>query len=384
MVPGSTSMSVRCGVGTRPGARVRAIVMAALVMMGVSSCETFQFYRQAVGGQVSIARSAEPADELIASDHTDAALKARLEAVADDLRFARERLGLDPGARYTSYVRVAGGYVVWNVFAAPEFSTSPKLWCYPFVGCASYRGYFDRRDARHYAAQLAMEQHDTVVGGVAAYSTLGWFDDPVLSTFVTWPDHDLAGLIFHELAHAKLYIPGDTSFNEAFASFVERQGLVEWLRARGDEATVKQMTMRWRASDRFVAYLLRWRDELQHLYDQPYERTALRLLKAELLQEVERCYRSNQAVFGDQEWFFRKSLNNAGFVPLAAYNERIAGFAGLFEDSGGSWPAFYRDAARLGRLSDQSRDAELDRLGREFEAEQAVVVARVQCDALAF
>jgi predicted aminopeptidase len=362
---------------------MRAVFFALLAVLA-ASCETLEFYKQAVAGQWSIVRKEEPTAKLTESANTDATLRDRLVTVAVLLRFAEDRLALEPGKRYSSYVRIEGEVVVWNVFATPEFSTLPTRWCYPVVGCASYRGYFDQRDAKRYAHRLNLKRHDTIVGGVAAYSTLGWFDDPILSTFVGWPDADLAGLIFHELGHGKVFISGDTPFNEAFASFVERRGVVEWLRANHDDAQIERVTQRWQMSDRFVAYLLRWRDELQRLYDQPYNAVALRLLKSELFAEAERCYRDNRAVFGDQDWFFRRGANNARFVPLAAYNELMTGFAGLFAQAGESWPKFYEDVAALGRLGRDSRSTELARLGREFEAEHGTGVDQVRCEALQF
>jgi predicted aminopeptidase len=362
---------------------MRAVVFALLAVLA-ASCETLEFYRQAAAGQWSIVRKEEPTAKLVASANTDATLRDRLVTVAALLRFAEDHLALKPGKRYSSYARIEGDAIVWNVFATPEFSTRPTRWCYPVVGCASYRGYFDRGDAKRYAQRLKVGQHDTIVGGVAAYSTLGWFDDPILSTFVDWPDTDLAGLIFHELGHGKVFISGDTPFNEAFASFVERRGVVEWLRANHDDAQIERVTLRWQTSDRFVAYLLGWRDELQRLYEQPYNAVALRLLKSELFAEAERCYRENQAVFGDQDWFFRHGVNNARFVPLAAYNELMTGFAGLFAQAGESWPKFYENVAALGRLDRDSRRAELARLGREFETEQGVSIVRVRCGSLQF
>jgi predicted aminopeptidase len=362
---------------------MRAVLFVLLAAL-TASCETLQFYGQAAAGQWSIVRHEQSTAKLIASANTDANLRDRLVTVAAILRFAEDRLALEPGKRYSSYVRIEGDAVVWNVFATPEFSTVPTRWCYPVVGCASYRGYFDRRDAKRYAQRLRVERRDTVVGGVAAYSTLGWFDDPVLSTFVGWPDSDLAGLIFHELGHGKVFISGDTSFNEAFASFVERRGVVEWLRANHDDAQIERVTQRWQMSDRFVAYLLSWRAELQRLYDQPYNPVARRLLKSELFAEAERCYRENQAVFGDQDWFFRRGVNNAGLVPLAAYNELMTGFAGLFAQAGESWPIFYEKVAAMGRRARDPRNAELARLGEEFAAARGAQIDHVRCGALQF
>jgi predicted aminopeptidase len=362
---------------------MRKTLALACVLLA-SACQTLEFYRQAATGQISILVRREPISKVIAAPDTSPRLRERLQKVRQILEFAHARLALDPDGRYTSYVHRDGAYVVWNVFAAPEFSTRPTQWCYPLIGCASYRGYFDRAEATRYAQRLAATQHDTVVGGVAAYSTLGWFDDPVLSTFVDWPDPELAGLLFHELAHARLFVPGDTAFNEAFASFVERRGVDEWLAASGDAAQIERTDRRWRESDRFVSFLLAWRDELQRLYDQQYNDDARRLLKFELLNSLETCYRSNRAVFGDQDWFFGKAPNNARFVPLAAYNELIAGFDAVFREAGRAWPAFYAQAREIGRLPIDERTADLERRGAQVRAAHDASAATIACEALRF
>jgi predicted aminopeptidase len=361
---------------------MRLMFIVALLAT-LCGCETLEFYRQAMAGQMSILAGREDISKLISAPDTPPVLRERLETVRRILQFAHDRLALQPGDRYTSYVRVRSSSVVWNVFAAPEFSTEPMKWCYPIVGCATYRGYFDQTDARRYAIGLMAEQHDTAVGGVAAYSTLGWFADPVLSTFVEWPDTDLAGLIFHELAHARVFVRGDTSFDEAFASFVERNGVREWLQAHGDAAQVEQASVRWRQSDRFVAFLLAWRDELQRLYDQPYNAGALRLLKFEEFAALETCYRANRDRFGDQDWFFARWPNNARFVPLAAYNELIVGFDAVFRSVGGDWDAFYRRVTELGRLPIDERTTELKRLGDALRADSDGD-SPTSCDALRF
>ncbi|HTO57254.1 MAG TPA: aminopeptidase [Pseudomonadales bacterium] len=348
----------------------------------VCACNTVEFYRQAVSGQVSILARRESIPTLIASPDTAPELRARLESVRRILVFARERLGLEPGDRYMSYVRIRGEYVVWNVFAAPEFSTQPTQWCYPVIGCASYRGYFDRGNAVRYAARLAAERQDAVVGGVAAYSTLGWFDDPVMSTFIDWSDAELAGLIFHELAHARVFIAGDTSFNEAFANFVERRGVVEWLRANGTDAQIEEATERWRHEDRFSKFLLAWRDELQRLYDHPYNDDALRMLKFDLFASLEQCYRTHRDRLGDQDWFFHGSPNNGRFVPLAAYNELIGGFKAVFVASGSDWPAFYARVRALGKRPIDERTAELKRVAGEQANDSEAVP--IECEALTF
>ncbi len=363
---------------------MRNVLVGVLLLM-VGACETVGFYGQAVSGQLAILRARQSSQELIEAPTTDPALRAQLQQVASLLDFARDHLALDPKRRYSSYAHIDRKYVVWNVFATPEFSTHPIRWCYPIAGCATYRGYFSLDGAEHYARHLRLQRRDTVVGGVVAYSTLGWFDDPVLSTFVSWPDVDLAGLLFHELAHGRLFVPGDTPFNEAFASFVERRGVLEWLRATHDQALVEATLARWNRSDRFVTYLLQWRDELQRLYDQPYNADARRILKTELLTAAETCYRANADRFGDQDWYFASGrLNNAHFVPLAAYNELRDSFETLFVQSGESWPQFYSKAAEIGGMKSGARAEALQSLGDAYRAEHAAESVNLSCEALVF
>ncbi len=363
---------------------MRSILVGALLLTS-ASCETIGFYRQAIAGQWAIVRAKQSNSELIASPATSPALRKQLQLVADLLKFATVDLSLDPKHRYQNFVRIDRKHVVWNVFAAPEFSTRPVRWCYPVAGCATYRGYFSQADARRYTQDLTLQRRDTIVGGVAAYSTLGWFDDPVLSSFIEWPDTDLAGLIFHELAHARVFVPGDTPFNEAFASFVERHGVLEWLRIHQDQTRIERILERWKRSDRFVAYLLNWRDELQRLYDQPYNTVARRLLKTELLAAVEQCYRANAALLGDQDWYFNSGpINNARFVPLAAYHELLGSFEVLFEEAGRSWPLFYSRVADLARLDARAREDELERLGNVYRSDHASDGDVTPCEALVF
>jgi predicted aminopeptidase len=350
-----------------------------------ASCQTFQFYQQAVAGQLNILEQRKSTERLIEAPTTDTTLRARLVEVDAMLQFAQAHLALEPKRRYSSYVRLDTPYVVWNVFATPEFSTRPTQWCYPIVGCAAYRGYFHDHDAHDLAELLFASQHDVTVGGVAAYSTLGWFDDPLLSTFINWPNPELAGLIFHELAHARVFIGGDTSFNEALATFVERRGVVEWLQAKGDEDAMKRVTARRADGDRFVRYLLAWRSQLQRLYERPYNTTARRLLKAEMMAEIASCYGAHRDQLGRgvSDWFFREPVNNARLVPFAAYHELVAGFEGLFVESGQIWPTFFSRADAMKRIDADARVAELNRLGSMHRPQPTdVAAARVRCQSL--
>ena len=206
-------------------ATIRAAAAVALIAVSSVGC----YLLQSVRGQLSLMSKREPISAVIDKPSTPAALRVQLEAVTAIRDFASHDLGLPDNGSYRAYADVGRPYVVWNVVAAPEFSVDPKLWCYPIVGCVAYRGYFAEAGARRFAAGLRTDGLDVVVGGVAAYSTLGHFDDPILNTMMEWDDVELAAIIFHELTHQLLYVANDASFNEAFATTVEEEGVRRWL-----------------------------------------------------------------------------------------------------------------------------------------------------------
>jgi predicted aminopeptidase len=210
-----------------------------LLLLLVAGCDTLSYYSQAIGGQVEILHAARPIDDWLADPNTPTPLRSRLELARRIRRFASAELALPENRSYTSYAELGRPYVVWNVFAAPEFSVEPKKECFPFTGCVSYRGFFSEEDARKHARALTAQGYDVHVGGVVAYSTLGWFDDPLLSTFIREPDAQLARLIFHELAHQVVYARDDTAFNESFAVAVEEEGVKRWLDAEGRGAELE-------------------------------------------------------------------------------------------------------------------------------------------------
>ncbi len=331
-----------------------------MLMWALGGCESMQFYSQAIAGQASLLVARQPIAELLAAPDTDATLRGQLVETQRILEFARHRLALEPGNQFTSYVEIDRPYLVWNVFATREFSTQPSQWCYPIVGCASYRGYFHEKAARRLAVRLRASGHDVSVGGVVAYSTLGWFNDPVLSTFVVWPREDVAGLIFHELTHRKIFIRGDVAFNEAIATFVERQGLSEWLAATGDAPASAVAAARWQRTDKLANLLLIWRDDLQRLYDALDASMAARLLKAELLAEIGRCYATYARALGaPRPLKGQRPIDNADLLSVATYQEHVAGFAGLFIASNADWRQFFAGASELGRYSAAQRKSQL-------------------------
>ena len=236
-------LQVTLSIPTRGPGRMMAWMTLPTVLLAVAlaGCADLPYYWQAAGGQFELWQRSRPIAELVADQTTEADIKARLERVQAIRAFASRELGLPDNASYRTYADLGRPFVVWNLFAAPELSLTPKEWCFPVAGCVTYRGYFAEAGARALAGELEAQGLDTYVGGVPAYSTLGWFADPLPSTVIGYPDLDLARLIFHELAHQVVYVPGDTLFNESFATTVEREGVRRWAEAKGTPADLNRL-----------------------------------------------------------------------------------------------------------------------------------------------
>ena len=328
-----------------------------------------EYYLQGVAGHFELVARARPLDEVVASSG-DAGLRERLSRVGAIRAFASRELGLPDNGSFTRYVDLDRPYVVWNVFAAPEFSLVPRQWCFPVAGCVAYRGYFTESDARAEAARLAAEGFDVHVSGVPAYSTLGWFDDPVLSTFVRWREVELARLVFHELAHQVVYVMDDTSFNESFAVAVEEAGLARWLdaqRLRPDAATLATDARRAAAlrAD-FRVLLAGTRDEVAAIYRGTTPEAQKRQDKAAAFAALATGYSAMKARWGGSlpyDRWFANGANNAGLVALGLYADRVGQFAALLAAEGGDLPRFYRRVRELAELPRDARDARLEAAG---------------------
>src|SRR5512140_485103 len=242
---------------------------AALLLLALGGCSAIDFYWQGVAGQMSLLARARPITDVVESTN-DPLLKKRLLQVQAIRAFAVRELGLPDNQSYTRYSDLGRPYVVWNVVATPELSLTPRQWCYAIVGCVSYRGYFNEDEARNEAQRLVARGDDVNLGGVAAYSTLGWFDDPVLSTFVRYKESELARLIFHELAHQVVYVKDDTAFNESFAVAVEEEGMQRWLSAQASRPDAPQLAEEVARAKRlradFRSLVRTTRDRLKALY----------------------------------------------------------------------------------------------------------------------
>ena len=314
---------------------------------------------QAAGGQMEISSKREPIAEVLADPATPPKLRTRLEYVAAARDFASRELGLPDNASYRSYADLGRPYVVWNVFAAPEFSVEPRHWCFPIVGCVVYRGYFSEDAAQRYALKLRRHGDDVAVGGIAAYSTLGHFKDPVLNTMLGWSDAQLAGTLFHELAHQVVYVPGDSEFNESFATVVEEAGLERWLAARQREQELVVWREQRARQSEFISLLLKTRSKLRELYEsalpdqekrdrKQYEFGELKLEYAQLKQQQWAGYA------GYDRWFDR-TLSNAHLVSAATYYGCVPGLQRVLSEVGGDLPRFYEEARRLARMDKDAR-----------------------------
>ncbi|MEJ2130367.1 MAG: aminopeptidase [Gammaproteobacteria bacterium] len=346
--------------------RTVGVIAVGLVLGG---CETVGFYGQAVSGQLEILMKRRSLDKVIADDDTPEEVHRKLELVSELVAYARDELSLPADGQYESYSDLERDYVVWNVFAAPELSLEPKQWCYPIAGCASYRGYFDETAAREYGARLADEGFDVYVGGVAAYSTLGWFDDPVLNTFLGRSEAGLAALIFHELAHALLYVPGDTTFNESFATAVEEEGLRRWFAAR-ENPSAFDAYVEARAQRRvFLELVSRWTDALEALYAAELPDAQKRERKAQTFEGMRDEYRRLESAsetegprvqgFGA---FFDEGLNNARLISVSAYRSWGDAFRALLDQADGDLEAFYARCRELAELDAAARRERLEAL----------------------
>lgn len=280
--------------------------------------------------------------------------------------FAVEELGLPDNDSYRIYADVGRPYVVWNLVATPEFSLSPKQWCYPVVGCLAYQGYFDTDMAKAKGKELAAQGYDVDVYGVKAYSTLRWFDDPVLNTFLNGTDSQLAGLIFHELAHQFVYVPDDCSFNEAFAKTVEIEGLRRWLQANSDSRGWQEYLERENRSKEFLSLLQDTRRQLVNLYAQPLQDEVKRQGKREILVGLAAALRERRSQWPNpstiDKWLER-DLNNARLASIATYHDQVPAFQAMLEEHGGDLTGFYAEVMQLTKLPPRERTAKLKEYG---------------------
>ena len=342
---------------------VSRVVLAILLAAMLGGCSSLRYYAHVAHGEAALLAQRRSIERVVADPRTDARTRDRLREARAARAFASDHLALPRNRSYTQYVALDRPYVSWGVFATPEFSVDPVVHCFPFAGCVAYRGWFERALAERDAADLAKHGDDVSIEGVAAFSTLGWFADPIVSSMLRGDADSLDGVIFHELAHQKFYLAGDTAFNESYATFVEREGLREWRASRGEPAPDTQGDQR---DAQFARLVLDLRERLRTLYASTRDVEALRAGKS---REFE-AFRLRYAALRDGAWqgdprydaWLARPLNNARLVPFGLYDRWVPAFAALFAQAGRDWPRFHALVRELGGLPAADRGRRLDAL----------------------
>ena len=351
--------------------------IAGLLLAGCAAFESTGYYWQGATGQLDILARAKPIDEVIA--HGEDKVLAQRLARAQSIRvFASRELALPDNKSFTRYSDLGRPYVVWNVFAAPPLSLVPRQWCFPVAGCVSYRGYFREAEAREEAARLAAAGDDVHVSGVPAYSTLGYFDDPILSTFVRWPESELARLVFHELAHQVVYVKDDSVFNESFAVAVEEAGVERWLHDQGNPQLDAQFARAQRQRVIFRDLVHDTREQLQAVYAGGASEDAKRAAKTAAFLAMKEAYagakNGEAGMAGYDRWFAgyaNQGPNNASLASVALYTTQVPAFRELLAQEGDSLPRFYARVKEIAGLPKASRDEVLAQAVRGHAAPTA-------------
>jgi predicted aminopeptidase len=334
-----------------------------VLFLFLNGCAGVSYYGQLASGQLQLLRAREPISRVIADPGRDQLLRAHLIQSQKARTFASQQLRLPDNQSYRLYADIGRPFVVWNVFATPEFSLTPKNHCFPIAGCVAYRGYYSQSAARGEAALQRLQGMDVSIGGVEAYSTLGWFNDPIISSMMAWGDERLATLIFHELAHQRFYVKDDTEFNESFATFVEQEGTRQWRAFRGlapdSGAQVQQR-------DQFIQLVLETRTRLERLYTLPLPADQMRQRKADEFERLRGEYRQlrDSRWAGDKRYdaWINAPMNNARLLPFGLYDQWVPAFAALFRQEGGNWVKFYAAVEQVGALPVGERKAALKAL----------------------
>jgi predicted aminopeptidase len=326
-----------------------------LLLLALSGCQTIGYYSQAISGQYEILVSEMPIRNLVADPATPPKLKLKLEQALKLLEFASHELHLPAEGNYRKYVDLHRPYVVWNVNVAPALSLRPKTWWFPVVGSASYRGYFKEEAAQNYGRLWEKKGWDVYIDGVQAYSTLGWFHDPLLNTYIYESEASLADLIFHELAHQRLYVAGDTDFNEAFAMTVAGAGVRRWFEASHDTNSYQSYQRNLAHERDFVDLIMAARGQLEAVYANPNLTGAVKLQrKTELVQELRRNYAKLKDRWGSPapgyDAWFSEPINNAKLNTISAYYDLKPAFESLLAAQGGDLEKFYHAAKDLAKL----------------------------------
>jgi predicted aminopeptidase len=341
--------------------RIKLLILAGLVVLVVlNGCSAVGYYSQSVIGHTSLMLSRKPIDQVM--ETADDELKQKLLTAVEIRKFASSDLSLPDNKSYTSYVQLKNDPPIWNVVAAEEFSLRAKQWCYLVIGCASYRGYYHKKAAEKYRDKMKEEGYDVALIGATAYSTLGWFADPLTSAMLRRSDASLADLMFHELAHQQLYVKNDSRFNEAFASTVGEQGAIVWLAATGRQEMLDDYLLRLSVRDDFLSLINASKEELKSLYKLEMPNDEKRLAKQAIFDKM----KSNYEVLKVDKWngkgwydgWFSRPINNARLVSIETYRDLVPDFVGLFERCDKNFSLFYKKVSEVSKTEDKKLSGE--------------------------
>ena len=342
------------------------LLVASLLVAG--GCASAGYYAQSIGGHLDLMAKRRDVGALVDDESTPPDLKRKLERAKAIRTFAIEELALPDNGSYRNYVDVGKPYVTWNVIATPALSLEAETWCFPVVGCVVYRGYFDEADARAFGDTLARDGLDVTIAGARAYSTLGWFDDPILNTILFDAEYRFAGTLFHELAHQRVFVANDSAFNESYAVTVEREGVRRWLASTAGPGMMRAYDEENARREAFLALVLSSRDKLKALYASSRDDADKLREKAAIFDALRQDYEKLKGTWGGYagyDLWFEDDLNNAKLALLATYNVYVPAFERLLAEHGGDMESFHRAVEALSELPKEQRDQELARLAAQ-------------------
>ncbi len=335
------------------------IVLVGFLFCSLVGCSSINYYSELISGHMEMVNNTQETNEILQDKKVSEETKRKLKLVQGAKQFAFQELKLPQNDSYSEYVDLKREYVLWNVVAAPELSLNAYQSCFLIVGCMNYRGFFIKDSAEKFAEKLRAQGYDTAINGVAAYSTLGWFDDPVINTMMRWRDTQLVGLIFHELTHQKIYIDDDTTFNESLAVMVQHEGIIRWLSQAADQDAIeKYKKFRWRRKG-FLKLVRDTHNELKQMYDSPIADNLKREKKRNIFEKLLTNYASLKEVWGGYRGYdkwFSSDLNNGKLSLVSTYNYYVAGFNRILKEKcQNNIDCFYREVENLSQRTAAER-----------------------------
>ena len=340
-----------------------------LLLILLYGCASLSYYNQSISGQLEIFQKSKSIETWLKTNELDQTTRTKLKTILELRQFSVRELGLPDNKSYLSYADLGRDYVLWNIFATEEFSLQPIKWCYLIVGCLSYRGYFSIDDAKHLEATLRKQGYDVYLGGVAAYSTLGWFSDPVLNTMLHWDDIQLAKVMFHELAHQQFYIKNDTEFNEAYADTIALIGVRKWLAKKHVQKEIEAFESEQRKENQFIDLVMHYRNLLDSLYNSEIKNSVKRTRKAELFRQMREDYEVMHQDWNSNDYksWFAEEINNAKLAAVITYRRYVPVLLEIYEETGGNLNDFYNIIKTLSLCTPEKREEILNKRQIKFE-----------------